>query len=193
MASEIRIKGMVCERCVAVIKDGVRQLGYPTDQISLGKLSFVIDPDRDGLDKIGRFLLENGFEILSNRQIKVVKRVKELIHEVFTRHSTDEVRPKFSSLISEDLNMHYDTISELFRRLEGVTLEKYIIARRLEKVMELLVYGDYTLTQIAYVTGFSSINHLSKQFRQLTGHSPSHYKAIKREKEKLSSGYKANL
>lgn len=193
MASEIRIKGMVCERCVAVIKDGVRQLGYPTDQISLGKLSFAIDPDREGLDKIGKFLLENGFEILSSRQIKVVNRVKELIHEVFTRHSRDDARPKFSSLISEELNMNYDTISELFRRFEGVTLEKYIIARRLEKVTELLVYSDYTLTQIAYVTGFSSVNHLSKQFRQLTGHSPSHYKAIKREKEKLSSGYKANL
>ena len=193
MASEIRIKGMVCERCVAVIKDGVRQLGYPTEKISLGRLSFINDPDREGLDKIGTFLRENGFEILSSRQVKVIHRVKELIHEVFARNTRDDFRPKFSSLLSEELHMNYDAISALFSRLEGITLEKYIIARRLEKVMELLVYTDYTLTQIAYVTGFSSVNHLSKQFRQLTGHSPSHYKAIKREKEKLSSGYKANL
>lgn len=193
MASEISIKGMVCERCVAVIKDGVRQLGYPTEKISLGKLSFINDPDREGLDKIGTFLRENGFEILSSRQIKVINRVKELIHELFARHTRDDFKPKFSSLLSEDLHMNYDAISELFSRFEGITLEKYIIARRLEKVMELLVYTDYTLTQIAYVTGFSSVNHLSKQFRQLTGHSPSHYKAIKREKEKISSGYKANL
>jgi AraC-like DNA-binding protein len=86
-------------------------------------------------------------------------------------------RLKFSSLLSGNLHMSYDSISELFTQLEGITLEKYIISKRLEKVKALLVYSDFTLTEIAYMTGFSSINHLSGQFKELTGLSPSHFKS----------------
>ena len=82
--------------------------------------------------------------------------------------------------------MNYDSISELFTHLEGITLEKYIITRRLEKVKELLVYTEFTLTEIAYITGFSSINHLSKQFKELMGFSPSHYKSVRSSKQKLA-------
>jgi len=193
MASEILIKGMVCERCVSVIKEGVHALGYPVEKISLGKLTFRNDNDGAALERIGKFLQQKGFHVISNKQVRIVRRVKELIKEVFAENTRYDLRHKFSALLSEDLRMNYDSISELFTRLEGVTLEKYIIRKRLEKVVELLVYADFTLTEIAYLTGFSSINHLSKQFKQLTGYSPSHYKVIKKAKEKLSGPSGENL
>ena len=186
MASEILIKGMVCERCISVIKEGITNLGYEVNKVSLGKLSLKSDVDKDGYGRIEHFLSENGFEMISNRQVRIVNQAKDLINEVFGQSVKYDAKLKFSSLLSESLHMNYDSISELFTQLEGVTLEKYIITKRLEKVKELLVYTEFTLTEIAYITGFSSINHLSRQFKELTGFSPSHFKSIRSEKKKLS-------
>lgn len=186
MASEILIKGMVCERCVSVIKEGITDLGFEISKISLGKVSLKDDVDKEGYNKIEHFLNENGFELISNRQVRIVTQAKGLVNEVFSQNIRYDAKLKFSSLISETLNMNYDSISELFTQIEGVTLEKYIITKRLEKVKELLVYTEFTLTEIAYVTGFSSINHLSRQFKELTGFSPSHFKSVRSEKKKLA-------
>ncbi len=186
MTSEISIKGMVCERCISVIHDGVINLGYEVEKISLGKLIFKSEIDKDGYHRIEQFLNENGFEMISNRQVRIVSQAKELINEVFGQNVKYDTRLKFSSLLSETLHMNYDSISELFTELEGITLEKYIITKRLEKVKELLVYTEFTLTEIAYITGFSSINHLSRQFKELTGFSPSHFKYVRSSKQKLA-------
>jgi AraC-like DNA-binding protein len=186
MTTEILIKGMVCERCVAVIKDGVTALGYEINKISLGKLSIATELNKDDQNNIKYFLTENGFKVISNRHVRIVTQAKELIAEVFNENLKYDSALKFSSLLSEGLHMNYDSISALFTELEGITLEKYIIIKRLEKVKELLVYTEFTLTEIAYITGFSSINHLSRQFKDLTGFSPSHFKSIRQSKQTLS-------
>lgn len=193
MASEISIRGMVCERCISVIREGIANLGYEVAKVSLGKLSLTTDIDKQDYARIEQFLIENGFEMISNRQVRLVSQTKELINEVFAQNVKYEAKLKFSALLSERLHMNYDSISELFTELEGITLEKYIITKRLEKVKELLVYTEFTLTEIAYVTGFSSINHLSRQFKELTGFSPSHFKEIRSTKQKLSGKVNANL
>lgn len=193
MASEILIKGMVCERCISVIKEGITNLGYEVNKVSLGKLSLKSEVDRDGYNRIELFLSENGFEMISTRQVRIVNQAKELINEVFGQNVKYDAKLKFSSLLSESLHMNYDSISELFTQLEGVTLEKYIIAKRHEKVKELLVYTEFTLTEIAYITGFSSINHLSRQFKELTGLSPSHFKEVRSSKLKLAGHVRSNL
>lgn len=186
MASDILIKGMVCERCVSVIKDGITNLGYEVNKVSLGKLSLNSELDKDDYQRIESFLTENGFEMISNRQVRIVNQAKDIIGEVFGENLKYDSKLKFSSLLSETLHMNYDSISELFTELEGITLEKYIITKRLEKVKELLVYTEFTLTEIAYITGFSSINHLSRQFKELTGFSPSHFKSIRSDKKKIA-------
>ncbi len=186
MATELLIKGMVCERCVSVITEGITQLGYSINNLSLGKLSLKNNLTKDDTIKIENFLSENGFNLISNRKVRVVTQAKELINEVFNENVKYETGLKFSGLLSEKLHMNYDSISEMFTEIEGITLEKYIITKRLEKVKELLVYTEFTLTEIAYITGFSSINHLSKQFKELTGFSPSHFKAVRSNKQKLS-------
>ena len=193
MASEILIKGMVCERCISVIKEGITNLGYEVNKVSLGKLSLKSEVDRDGYNRIELFLSENGFEMISTRQVRIVNQAKELINEVFGQNVKYDAKLKFSSLLSESLHMNYDSISEIFTQLEGVTLEKYIIAKRHEKVKELLVYTEFTLTEIAYITGFSSINHLSRQFKELTGLSPSHFKEVRSSKLKLAGHVRSNL
>ncbi len=186
MASEILIKGMVCERCIAVIKEGITKLGHEVSKISLGKLTLNTELSKDGLDKIEVFLRENGFELISKKQVRIVNQAKSLIDEVFSENVRYDSQLRFSSLLAERLHLNYDSISELFSELEGITLEKYIITKRLEKVKELLVYTDFSLTEIAYITGFSSINHLSRQFKELTGFSPSHFKAVKNVRQNLS-------
>lgn len=98
--------------------------------------------------------------------------------------SSAKQKIKFSTLLSETLHLNYDSISETFSLLEGITLEKYIITKRIEKVKELLVYSNKSLTEISHMLGYSSINHLSRQFKELTGLPPSYYRQVKREKEK---------
>ena len=186
MASEILIKGMVCERCMAVIKEGITNLGHEVSRISLGKLSLNTDLSKDELSKIETFLRDNGFELISKKKVRIVDQAKALINEVFSENVRYDSQLRFSSLLSEKLHLNYDSISEVFSELEGITLEKYIITKRLEKVKELLVYTKFSLTEIAYITGFSSINHLSRQFKELTGLSPSHFKAVKNTKQNIS-------
>lgn len=186
MVSEILIKGMVCERCIAVIKGGITKLGHEITRISLGKLSLNTEVNKDQLSKIETLLRENGFELISKKQVRIVDQAKALIHEVFSENVRYDSQLRFSTLLSERLHLNYDSISELFSELEGITLEKYIITKRLEKVKELLVYTDFSFTEIAYITGFSSISHLSRQFKELTGLSPSHFKAVKNTKQNLA-------
>lgn len=185
---DILVKGMVCDRCKSVIVNGISDLGYKVKNASLGKLSLESPIDSASLAKIGTFLHKQGFEILSDRASRLVSRVKEIINETFIENKYD-ARLKFSALLSERLNMNYDSISEAFAEVEGITIEKYIIAKRLERVKELLVYSDFTLTAIAHATGFSSINHLSRQFKELTGLPPSHFRSLRHEKEKLSGTF----
>lgn len=182
---DILVKGMVCDRCKSVIVKGISNLGYRVKNASLGKLSLESPVDNEALARIGAFLNKQGFEILSDRTSRLVSRVKEIVNETFGENKYDS-KLKFSALLSERLNMNYDSISEAFAEVEGITIEKYIIAKRLERVKELLVYSDFTLTGIAHVTGFSSINHLSRQFKELTGLPPSHFRSLRHEKEKLS-------
>jgi AraC-like DNA-binding protein len=155
MASEILIKGMVCERCISVIKEGITNLGYTVTKISLGKVFVKEALDKSDFDRIALLLVENGFELVSNRQVRIVTQAKDLINEVFGENVKYDAKLKFSTLLSEKLHMNYDSISELFTEMEGITLEKFIITKRLEKVKELVVYTEFTLTEIAYITGFS--------------------------------------
>jgi len=186
MASEILIKGMVCERCVAVVKEGITNLGHEVRKITLGKLALTKELTGDESTKIETFLRANGLEVISKKQARIVGQAKALIDEVFSENVRYDSKMRFSTLLSERIHLNYDSISALFSEIEGITLEKYIITRRLEKVKELLVYTDFSLTEIAYITGFSSINHLSRQFKELTGLPPSHFKAVKNNRLTLS-------
>lgn len=190
--AEILVKGMVCERCKVAIKEGILNLGYTVKNVSLGKISLTQPLEAKAMGEINALLNDLGFDIISSRYARVVARVKQIISDAFRDNVKHEVRQKLSLILSQDLNMNYDSISELFTKYEGVTIEKYVISKRLEKVKELLVYSDFTLTEVAHIAGFNSINHLSRQFKELVGLSPSHFKALRKEKKSLS-GENANI
>lgn len=183
---EFFIRGMVCDRCVSVIKNGITNMGLPVEKISLGKITMTQPQGEAEIIKIRDFLNVHGFELISNRQTKIISQVKVLINEFFSDNGEDVRRVKFSALLAEALNMNYDSISEAFSVSEGITLEHYIINKRIERVKELLVYTDNSLTEIAHQLGFSSVNHLSRQFKELTGLTPSIFKSLRQEKRNLS-------
>lgn len=123
--------------------------------------------------------------MITDRQKKIISQVKKTINDIFNQNIQYDSRIKFSGLLADTLHMNYNAISQVFSETEGLSLEQYIITKRLERVKALLVYTDFKLTEIAYVTGFSSINHLSRQFKELTGLTPSHFKLLRSEKRKV--------
>ena len=176
---------MVCDRCVSVIKRGLEDLGYTVQRISLGRVVFDRTLSEQDKTNVSTLLSDSGFELITDRQHKIVSQVKKIIDDVFNQNIQYDAQVKFSGLLADTLHMNYDAISQTFSETEGLSLEQCVITKRLEKVKELLVYTDFTLTEIAYITGFSSINHLSRQFKELTGLAPSHFKSLRNEKRKV--------
>lgn len=180
------IKGMVCERCIGVIKTTIEGLELPLENISLGKITLSKLPSEKSLAMLKESLAELGFKLLSDKRARIVGQVKTLIQQAFAQPADQRLKVKFSTMLATSLNMNYDSISEAFSASEGLTLEHFIIGIRLEKVKELLVYTNLTLTEIAYQTGFSSITHLSRQFKELTGLAPSHFRQVRLLKQTVS-------
>jgi AraC family transcriptional regulator len=185
MEQHFLIKGMVCDRCIAFIKRGTHELGLRVNDIRLGKIIFDSSLSAEEQVTLSEFLIRNGFEPMSDRHTRLINKVKQLVQD-YLLESPSLRKLKFSALIAERLNMNYDSVSELFSSGEGITIEKYLIHKRIEKVIEMLVYSDRTLTEISHHLGYSSINHLSKQFKEITGFTPSHYRKLKNHKVVVS-------
>ncbi|MBX2894811.1 MAG: helix-turn-helix transcriptional regulator [Cyclobacteriaceae bacterium] len=192
-ANQLLIRGMVCDRCISVIKQGLEDLGHVVQRISLGRVVFDKNLSKQDKNKISKFLADAGFELITDRQHKIVSQVKKVIDDVFNQNIQYDAQVRFSGLLADTLHMNYDAISQAFSETEGLSLERYIITKRLEKVKELLVYTEFTLTEIAYITGFNSIHHLSRQFKELTGLTPSHFKSLRNEKKNLIKKIVAEL
>ncbi len=186
MEQHFLIKGMVCDRCIAFIKQGTADLGFRVNDIRLGRIIFDTSLSDEAQLKLSEFLIHNGFEPMSDRHTRLINKVKHLA-DTYLQESSSLRTVKFSVFISDALHTNYDSISEIFSSSVGITIEKYLITRRIEKVIELLVYSTKTLTEISYTMGYSSIQHLSKQFSQLTGFTPSHYRKLKKAKVEIST------
>lgn len=174
---------MVCDRCIQVVSQTLTDLGLEVRAIDLGSVTVVGLPNKVSIKVVEQVLLEKGFEVLEDRDTALADNVKQIIDELLERDHVYEIRAKYSEILAEKLAMPYETIKSLFLHSEGVTLEKYVINQRLEKAKEFLVYTNFTLTEIAYLLGFSSLQHLSRQFKDITGLSPSHFRKIKSDKE----------
>lgn len=180
MANTLSIKGMVCSRCVAVLKADLIKIGVTAKEVSMGRVVIDSEVNDQQLQQIQALLLDLGFDLLIDKQARLVHQIKEVIHNslaVNVVHGS-EGKMKLSSVLADTLNLSYSTLSEIFTRSEGITIEQYIIQRRLNKVKELLEHTPNTFTEIAYLTGFSSVHHFSKHFKDMTGFSPSQYRSL---------------
>lgn len=172
------IKNMVCNRCIMVVRSEMEKLGLHPEQVTLGEvllkeeqLSSIQQADLE------KQLKQAGFELISDRNSRTIEKIKNVIIN-HVHHSNEELRLKFSALIASELHHDYSYLSKLFSEVEGITIEQYIINQKIEKVKELLVYDELSLTQIADQMGYSSVAHLSSQFKKVTGLPPSHFKNI---------------
>lgn len=175
----IHIKNMVCNRCVKVVKEELENLGYKVDSIILGEAS-IQTKDKINFDLINKVLVENGFELIDSRQSRIIEKIKITVIEAIRNMAEGKLLDiSFSDLLQENLNLSYQYLSTLFSSSEGITIEKYIILQKIEKVKELIVYDELSFSEIAYRLGYSSVQHLSNQFKKITGLTPSYFKKIR--------------
>lgn len=177
------IKGMVCNRCVYVLEQEFINLGFRESDIQLGRVILKIaDIQTLDLTMIRSMLVKNGFDLLYSRNQIIAEKIKVLVENGINIQLSTNCPIKFSSFISNKLHKNYDTLSAIFSSVEGNTLEKHIILQKIEKVKELLVYTDQSLSDIAFAMGYSSPSHLSNQLKKYTGFTSSYYKQIRQDK-----------
>ena len=177
----IFIKGMVCRRCLMTVETELQQMGHTPVKLSLGEVSFIANeaPDHAVLEERLSLL---GFGLLEDKKTKMTKEVKQLVEEVYSGDFDFPVRFRFAELVKQQLQKDYDTVSDAFIATENKTIEQHIIEYRINKIKEFLVYSNLTLSGIAFKLNFNSVAHLSTQFKQQTGLTPSFFKESKKQK-----------
>lgn len=177
------IKNMVCNRCIMVVKNEIDKLGLEAKNVKLGEATFDKELTAEEKKKLDETLIPLGFEIIDDKKGRIIERVKNIIIGLVHHHDNDS-KTNLSDILSSELHHDYNYLSNLFSEVEGTTIEKYFIAQKIEKVKELLVYDEFSLSEIAFRLNYSSTAYLSNQFKKVTGLTPSHFKKIKEEKRK---------
>lgn len=174
---KLHIKNMVCNRCIMVVNDELEKLGLHPASVELGEV--VLSEELSDIQKgqVKSALEKVGFELIDNRKSQLIERVKTLLIELVHRQN-NKLNTNLSDYLIQQLGHDYSSISTLFSEVEGTTIEKYYIAQKIERVKELLVYDELSLSEIAHLLNYSSVAHLSKQFKKTTGLTPSHFKQI---------------
>lgn len=175
---------MVSIRCKMVVKSELEKLGIPFTKIDLGEVELNETPSATQLNELSLALKKTGLELMDDNKSMLIEKIKNIIIELI--HYTDEPPAiKFSEFLSQKLNHDYTYLSNLFSEVQGTTIEHFIIAHKIERVKELLIYDDLNLTEIAYLLHYSSVAHLSNQFKKVTGLTPSHFKQLKEKRRNM--------
>lgn len=173
----LHIKNMVCDRCKKSVTKILCDLGIEHKAVLLGEVRLDKQIDKSLKEKLSSRLLAEGFEIIDDRKSRVIEQIKKSLIELIQNEYPDK-RINLSKYLAQQLNHDYSYLSNLFSSVEGKTIEHYFIQQKIEKVKELLVYDELTLSEIAYRLGYSSVAHLSNQFKKETGLTPSYFKTI---------------
>lgn len=176
---ELNIKNMVCARCIKTVTGIFQSSGADIKSVRLGFVEINNDLTNDQLNVIRKQLAEDGFELLDDQKAKLIEQIKNEIVNLVHYGELDELKVNLSTLLSNKLHKDYNHLSSLFSSVESTTIEQYFILQKIEKVKELLVYDEFSLSQIAFKLGYSSVAHLSNQFKKVTGFTPSEFKKQK--------------
>ena len=176
---------MVCNRCIMVVTQQFEKAGLKPVEVNMGEVELSKEPSDTQLDKINLSLKNLGFEILDDQKQKQIEKIKNLL---IGKIQSGEIEEHFtlSEFISKKLNKEYSQLSRLFSEVEGTTIEQFFILQKIEKVKEWITYDELTLSEIAWKLGYSSVAHLSAQFKKVTDLNPSHFK-------KLGENYRKSL
>ena len=172
------IKNMVCPRCIKVVGEELEKLGVKFHSINLGEVVTEKPKEKLPLKKISKVLELNGFELIEDSKSKLIEDIKKIIISSIQQHDVlDLENIVFPKLLSERIGKEYSYLSPLFSKTEGITIEQFIILQKIEKTKELIKYNELTLSEISYKLGYSSVQHLSRQFKNTTGLTASQFKA----------------
>ncbi len=184
MSSNIYIKNMVCPRCISAVSQILQKLDIPFSDLKLGEVTINTKKENIDLKLLGNELFSVGFELIDDKKSKIISQIKtEVIN--YIRYSPDFTRKvNFSDYLADKIGYDYPYLSKLFSSVEAQTIEKYIILQKIERVKELLIYNELSLSEISYEMEYSSVQHLSRQFKDVTGLTPTAFKKLESGRRK---------
>lgn len=169
---------MVSNRCKMAVKEELKKLGLHFIVVDLGEIDIMETLTLEQHDELKAGLLNSGLELMDDKRAVLIEKIKNVITEMI--HYSDEVpKMNYSDFISEKLDYDYTYLSNLFSEIKGITIQQFIIVNKIERAKELLLYDELNLTEISYKLNYSSVAHLSNQFKKVTGLSPTHFKQLK--------------
>lgn len=175
---------MVCIRCKMVVKDKLIKLGFHPLVVELGEAEIAEEVSPEDIEKIRQALVRSGLELMDDKKSVLIQKIKNLIIEL-VHYSEEPLTVNLSEYLHQQLGQNYAVLAGLFSQVQGITIEKFYIIHKIERVKELLVYNELNLTEIAWLLHYSSVAHLSAQFKKVTGLTPSHFKKMKSLRKNL--------
>ena len=169
---------MVSNRCKIAVRDELKKLGLHFIMVDLGVVEIMENINSDKRELLKSGLLNAGFELMDDKRAILIEKIKNIIIEM-VHHSDTNIKINFSDYLSEKLDHNYTYLANLFSEIQGTTIEQFIISHKVERIKELMIYGELNITEIAWQMNYSSVAHLSSQFKKVTGLSPSHFKQLK--------------
>ena len=176
--TKIHIKNMVCPRCISTVQQVFNSMNIDCREVRLGEVIVSTALSEEQRSILSEKLKKNGFELLQDQKSKLINQIKSVIIKQI-HHSHEPLTTNFSTLLSDQLHHEYTSMSKLFSMVEGITIERFILKQKIERVKEFLFYDELTLTEIAYQMNYSSVAHLSTQFKKETGMTPSEFKKLR--------------
>lgn len=179
---KLYIKYMVSLRCKMMVKEELKKLGLRYIIVDLGMVEIMEEITQTQREQLKKNLLRSGLELLDSKKSILIEKIKNVITEMI-HHSEELPGTNYSDYLSKKLNYDYTYLSNIFSEVKGITIQQFIIIHKIEKVKELLLYDELNLTEISYKLHYSSVSHLSKQFKKITGLSPTFYKQLKQKRK----------
>ena len=180
---KLYVKFMVSLRCKLMVKDALNKIGIPFLKINLGEIEISNPISEQDTEQLKKVLLECGLELMDDKKAILIEKIKHVVIEMV--HYSDTIpRMKFSNYLSETLKFDYTYLSNLFSENQGMTIEHFIILHKVERVKELIIYDEKNISEIASMLHYSSVSHLSSQFKKITGLTPTFFKTIVAQKRK---------
>jgi len=175
---------MVCIRCKMVVKEELKKLGLHYVVVELGEVEIMEDITVEQHQEFKTALLRSGLELMDDKKSMLIEKIKNIIIELI-HHTEETIKTNFSDFLSEKLKYDYTYLANLFSEVQGSTIEHFIISHKVERIKEFLVYDELNLTEIAYLMHYSSVAHLSAQFKKITGLTPSHFKSLRHKRRSM--------
>ena len=174
---------MVSSRCEMAVKVALKSLGLHFIVVDLGEVEVMETLSQEQREQFKIALLDSGLELMDDKRAVLIEKIKNAIVEM-VHHTNEQMKVNFSEFLSEKLNHDYTYLANLFSEVQGTTIEQFIIAHKIERIKELIIYGELNITEIAWKMNYSSVAHLSNQFKKVTGLTPSHFKQLKEKRRR---------